>query len=115
MMDSAAFKKLKGSSLKVLLLFLRKVKTHNSHDRYSFEFPFTFPEAKKKGIPHSSYDRALDQLIELGFIERTKAGGMDFTGKKEYSLYTLSQRWQNYETETFKPMNRGYCGSVHGN
>ena len=39
---------------------------------------------------------------------------MDFTGKKEYSKYKLSQRWENVETEAFKPMNRGYCESVHG-
>jgi len=113
MMDSPAYHKLKGAAVKVLLLLMRKVKTHNPAERYDYQFPFTFPEAKRKGIPHSTFNRALTQLIELGFIDVVSIGGMRYEGKS-FSYYKLSKRWKDYGTPVFEQRWRGHCESVHG-
>ncbi len=113
MMESPAYRELTGASLKALLLFLRKVKTHHHLDRYEQQFPLTFAEAKKKGISHSSFSRAITQLIETGFIDCAAKGGLRNEGKS-YSYYRLSRRWKDFGTERFISRHRGYSENVQG-
>jgi hypothetical protein len=113
MMDSKAFQELNGSSIKTLIFCMRKVKTYDPIDRFKFQFSFTYPEADKKKVGHSSFSRALKQLQALGFIDCIIKGGMRFQGKA-CSEYSLSQRWKDYGTSNFKPRHDGYCKAVHG-
>ncbi len=113
MIESDAYKRLTEAGLKTLVLFLKKVRTYHPVERYEYQFPFTFPEAKKNGISNSSFDRALTQLVELGFIDCTVKGGIRSDGKS-YSYYRLSKRWKDYGTPSFQKRWRGYCEAVHG-
>ena len=113
MMDSKALRELNGAALKTLILCYRKIKTHNPIDRYQTPFTFTYPEAAKHGIGHSSFSRALKELIEIGFIECVSKGGMRFEGNS-CSQYRLSKRWEKYGTLEFEKKWPGHCERVHG-
>lgn len=114
MIDSKAFKELNGSSLKALILCMRKVKTHHPIDRFKLQFSLTYTEAEKQGLWHSAFSRGIKQLQRLGFIDCVIKGGMRFQGKA-CSLYRLSQRWKQYENPNFQGHHEGYCEAIHGN
>jgi len=68
------------------------------------EIVFTYVEAKKKyGISASRFRRALDQLVEKGFID-IEATGMGV--HKVTTLYAISERWRDYGTLHFKKAKR---------
>ena len=113
MIDCKAFKELNGAAMHALILCIRKVKTYNPHDRFSFQFTLTFAEAKKSGLHASAFDRGIKQLHALGFIEIVHRGGMRFQGKA-CTKYRLSQRYQKYGTAEFIERHEGYCEEVHG-
>lgn len=113
MINSRAYKELSGSSLRTLILCLRKVKTHDKVDRFKYHFAFTYPEAKKEGLGDASFCRGLQQLQRVGFIDCVIRGGLRCDGKA-CSQYKLSQRWKKYGTPDFKELHAGYCMSVHG-
>ena len=113
MMDSKAFEELNATALKTLILSFRKVKTNNPIDRYQTQFTFTYPEAAKHGLGHSSFSRALKELIAIGFIDCVSKGGMRFEGNSS-SQYRLSKRWEKYGTHGFEKKWPGHCESVHG-
>lgn len=113
LLDSKAFKELNGAALKALILFLKKVHTYNPIDRYQSQFTFTYPEAAKRGLAHSSFSRALKELIEIGFIECVSRGGMRFEGNS-CSQYRLSKRWEKYGTPEFEKRWPGHSERVHG-
>jgi len=48
--------------------------------------------------------RALDELVEKGFIDITHSGSGGIKGDK--SLYAISDRWKDYGKSNFKPMKR---------
>lgn len=112
-MDSMAFRELNGAALKTLILSFRKVKTHNAIDRYQTQFAFTYPEAEKSGLGHSSFNRAIRELIGLGFIDCVSKGGMRCDGKA-CSMYRLSKRWEKYGTSEFEKKWPGHAEAVHG-
>jgi hypothetical protein len=113
MMDSAAFKELTESGLKILILFMRKVKIKNPIDRFKFQFAFTYPEAKKLGICDTSFCRGIKQLQRVGFLDVVIKGGR--RGESKYcTYYRLSQRWKKYGTPEFKNHWEGHCVGVHG-
>jgi len=68
------------------------------------ELVFTYREAQRKyGITASRFRRALDELIEKGFID------VDATGMgvhKVTTLYGISDRWRGYGTPTFRQAKR---------
>ena len=60
---------------------------------------FTYAEAERRlGIDHKQFSRAIDKLIEVGFIDIAKQGAALGRMPSEYSL---SSRWQNYGTADF--------------
>ena len=71
------------------------------------EITYTFIEAKKyHGIPKSTFLRARDKLIEVGFIEIAEAGGAHHTTK-----YSISENWRKYPEESFaRPKSANLVG-----
>ena len=113
MIESKAFKELNSSSLKSLILCMRKVKTYDPIDRFKLQFSLTYPEANKQGLWDSAFSRGIKQLQQLGFIDCVMKGGMRFQGKAN-SLYRLSQRWKRSGMPDFQKQHEGYCETVHG-
>ena len=110
MILSPAFHKLNGRAMEVLLLFLyrrqwsrpsRKGKWYTTNNG---EIVFPYKEAKKRfKIPKSSFARAIDSLIEYGFIDITHLGG-GLIG--DCTKYSISNRWRNYDTDRFVQKKR---------
>jgi len=68
------------------------------------EIVFTYREAQKKyGISSSRFRRALDELVEKGFID-IAATGMGV--HKVTTYYAISERWRDYGTSEFKEAKR---------
>ena len=63
------------------------------------ELEYCYSEAEKKGMTRPRFMRALDQLIERGFIDVVHSGSGGKKGDK--SLYAISERWRYWETEDF--------------
>ena len=106
----SAFHTLNGRAMEVLLLFLyrrqwkqasRKGKWYTTNNG---EIVFPYKEAKKRfKIPKSSFARAIDNLIEYGFIEIAHLGG-GLIG--DCTKYSISNRWRNYDTDRFVQKKR---------
>ena len=82
MILSSAFHKLNGRAMEVLLLFLyrrqwsRPSQKEKWYTTNNGEIVFPYKEAKKRfKIPKSSFARAIDNLIEYGFIDIAHLGG----------------------------------------
>lgn len=112
LINSKAYAALSGTAVKVLILFLerrqivrigRKGK-EKIHIVNNGEIIFTYREAKEKyGIGNSTFARAIDDLIEKGFLEISHHGaGLN----KDSSKYSLSDRWQDYGTDKFQKKSR---------
>ena len=105
MILSSAFHKLNGRAMEVLLLFLyrrqwkqasRKGKWYTTNNG---EIVFPYKEAKKRfKIPKSSFARAIDKLMEHGFIDIAHLGG-GLIG--DCTRYSISERWRKYGTDSF--------------
>jgi hypothetical protein len=105
MILSPAFRKLNGRAMEVLLLFFyrrqwslpsRKGKWYTTNNG---EIVFPYKEAKKRfKIPKSSFARAIDKLMEHGFIEIAHLGG-GLIG--DCTRYSISERWRKYGTDSF--------------
>ena len=68
------------------------------------EIVFPYKEAKKTfKIPKSSFARAIDKLIEYGFIDIAHLGG-GLIG--DCTKYSISNRWRNYGTDNFVKKKR---------
>lgn len=109
-------------SAQVYLIFLSKrqmVKTgKKGHEKWQCtniqEIVFTYSEAQEKyGITQPRFMRAIDDLIDKGFIDIAKSASGLF---KEVTLYGLSERWQKYGTPQFEDTPRlkrnhtiGFC------
>lgn len=105
--DSKAFMALSGTASKVLIWFMRRRRMEKfgrtGKERWSVanngEIVFTYAEAEKKfGLTRARFSRALTQLIELGFIDIAHHGG-GLMG--DCTLYAISDRWRNYDTDRF--------------
>ena len=105
LLESEAFKKLNKSSIRVLLRFLqkrtwsrigkgKKAKTVYNNDKVAF----TYAEASALGIKTNAFYEAIKRLVEVGFIDIEHQGG---AYGKDYSRYSLSNRWTSYGTTLF--------------
>ena len=110
MILSSAFHKLNGRAMEVLLLFLyrRQWKQAGREGKWyttnNGEIVFPYKEAKKRfKIPKSSFARAIDNLIEYGFIDIAHLGG-GLIG--DCTKYSISNRWRNYDTDRFVQKKR---------
>jgi len=112
MFRSEAYRSLTKTAILVLGDFLLKrqmveVKHKNRSSTWQIknngEIVYTYSEAEKKGISGSSFQRAIDQLIEHGFLSVARTGaGVE----RAATLYALDERWKNYSTPKFKERER---------
>jgi len=109
---SKAFKELPGTAIQVLMWFYlkRKLKNMGSRGKEKWiiinngEIVFSYADAEKKyGLTRARYSRALNALIEKGFIDIDHHGG-GMMG--DCTLYAISERWRNYGTDQFIPKHR---------
>tara|TARA_B100000749_G_C18285735_1_gene406325 strand:- start:91 stop:744 length:654 start_codon:yes stop_codon:yes gene_type:complete len=105
MILSSAFHKLNGRAMGVLFLFLyrRQWKQTSKKGKWyttnNGEIVFPYKEAKKRfKIPKSSFARAIDSLVEYGFIDIAHLGG-GLIG--DCTRYFISNRWKYYDTDRF--------------
>ena len=113
---SKAFKALTKTEIQIYLEFLlkRKFGERNSKPgkgprdiiKNNGQITFTYAEAKEKlTIADQTYQRGLDKLIGVGFIDITKQGkgGIFENGKitGEATLFAVSERWIDYKTDRF--------------
>ena len=110
MILSSAFHKLNGRAMEVLLLFLYRRQWSQPSQKGKWyttnngEIVFPYKEAKKRfKIPKSSFARAIDSLIEYGFIDIAHLGG-GLIG--DCTKYSISNRWRNYDTDRFVQKKR---------
>ena len=106
---SRAFLELTGVAPHVLLLFLKRrqmVKLGRKQGKEQWvignngEIVFPYAEAENKfGITRPRFQRAIDQLVEKGFLDIKHAGGGMMKD-------TISERWQDYGTDSFIQRNR---------
>lgn len=107
-LDSRACNALKVHGIRVLLHFYTKRKLAKHRDSKgndiweivnNGELVYTYKEAVKRGMSRKQFRDAIDDLIAKGFLEITHQG----TGPGDPSTYYLTERWQGYGTEHFKP------------
>ena len=109
-----AFRKLNASSILILFEFLYRRKVAQvpteagSRKKWIIsnngKIIFTYDEAKNRfGIPRSTFRRAIDQLVNLGFIDITHHGGGMM---KDASKYAISERWKEYGKKEFLKKSR---------
>ena len=112
LVSSKAFLCLTGAATHIYLLFLKRRQMKKSgrkgKERWVIsnngEIVFPYAEAKEKfGITPPRFQRALDQLVEHGFIDIVHSGGGMV---KDISKYSISERWLSYGTDSFIPQYR---------
>ena len=112
---SDAFKSLSASALRTLLRCLQKrewSKTKQGGMKrvvyWNNEFIFPYAEAKFLGISTTQFWKNIKALVEIGFLDIVYQGGWYQKNEKEkdYSRYKLSDRWREYNTKDFKPIEK---------
>lgn len=125
MIESSAFRVLSGTGIKVLLDFLGKRKIEKKRDKVkrkdrvvilnNGQLVYTYDEAKRRGITRPAFARALDDLIEHGFLDVAQSGAGLF---RSATLYALSDRWKSWGTDAFvhksRPKGRRHPGFKKG-
>jgi len=106
-LKSPAFLGLSAGAMSLYLHFLMKrqmVKTPNKRQQWQIanngEIVFTYKMAKKElGMYPSRFMRSLDKLIENGLIDIERPGSGSRKG--DYSLYSISTRWELFGKDNF--------------
>lgn len=81
------------------------------------EIQFTYNEAQEKwNISNGRFKRAIEMLVEAGFIDIAKtSSGV----KKDVTLYAISDRWEKYGSDEFiqtsRPKRNEQLGFKKGN
>lgn len=108
LLDSEATKELSATAIRVLLRFLQKrpwSKVGKGRQKgivyQNNGLVFTYEEAAALGIKADAFYRAVKRLVEVGFVDVDHYGGCY---GKDYSRYSLSDRWRSYGMVDFKPI-----------
>jgi len=132
LLKSEVFRQLNGTAKTVLFDFLMKRRIGKAYVPKSGrkkvrdilnngEIEYCYSEAEKRGIPRSSFMRAIDALIKYGFIDIARSGNGGIKGDK--NQYAMSDRWEKFGTDVFIPTvrpkdirrGRGFKpGNTHG-
>lgn len=98
-----------AAACQVYMIFLNKCRWEKVNE-YSWqitnnsEIEFTYDEAEETyGITAGKFIRAIDQLVEVGFIDIAKTGN-GLQGDK--SLYAISKRWEKFGADEFVKKKR---------
>jgi hypothetical protein len=117
LLRSSAFRSLSKWSLLVYFDFLRKRQMslipHKEKKIYIIknngDIEYSFIEAERKGIGRREFNKALNELIEKGFIDvdRLGKGGRMKIDKRgqivgDMTTYFIADRWKDYGKHTFK-------------
>ncbi len=101
-LNSKAYIDIPYAARSALPYFLGKVhKGPRDPDRYTLDFKFPYPEAKRLGFSNSTFANIIRYLMEFGFIDPVEKGGLRGQGKS-CSRFRLSTRWEQYGTPDFK-------------
>lgn len=113
LVTSSAWLSLSGAAVHVYLIFRTKCQISKRigkpgrHERVIVNngtIEFTYLEAEKKyGISKDRFTRALDQLIDRGFID-VRGSGMGVHKVKTW--YAISDRWRDHGTPAFCAVTR---------
>ena len=107
LLESLAYHELKGEkTLRVLIRFYQKrrwIKKQKKIEYIDEPMAFTYAEAHATGIGASRFHEIIGELYRMGFIEITHIGG---GLARDYSRYSLSERWRDYGTDKFKPREK---------
>lgn len=114
LVQSQAWLSLKEAPMQIYLLFRCRCQIDTSkaarkrrlEDRVANngEIQFTYREAKEKyGFSASRFARAVDSLVEKGFVDIAETGSGAY---KATTLYAVSGRWRLYGTPAFKASSR---------
>jgi hypothetical protein len=107
LLKSPAYRRLSGTAKTVLTDFMMKkrVKKHNARWEIinNGEIQYTYTEAEQNGISRRAFSRAIDALIESGFLDITETGaGVCRLPTK----YAISDRWKNWGSDSFVTRSR---------
>jgi len=112
LIDSKAYMELSGTAAKVLIWFLRRRQVskvgRKGKQKWSIinngKIVFSYAEAENKyGLTRPRFARAINDLIEKGFIDIAHHGG-GMMG--DCTLYAISERWRYYGTDQFISQSR---------
>ncbi len=106
LLNSPAFRSLRGAAILVLLDFLQRRRGKSMRDRgkkkwlilNQGEIEYCYSTAEKAGITRPRFARAITELTEKGFLDIAHSGN---GYAKDKSLYSISERWRDYGTEAF--------------
>jgi len=109
LLKSKAFRPLSGSAKTVYFDFRMKCRIKGGGKKKRVilnngEIEYCYSEAEDKGIPRSTFMKAIDRLVEKGFIDIHHSGAGGKKGDK--NLYGISERWQKYGTPNFLQASR---------
>ena len=114
LLKSPPFRQLSGISKTVYFDFLMKCRVKGMKAKSgrrggrvilnNGEIEYCYTEALKRGIPYRSFARAIGDLVKTGFIDITHSGSGGRKGDK--SLYSISDRWEQFGTDDFIPSLR---------
>ncbi|GAI63871.1 unnamed protein product [marine sediment metagenome] len=91
LMESEAFD---GQSVYAKWLYIEYKHKYNGENDHNIIF--TYQDAKKK-MAISTFIKSRNQLIERGFIDVIRRGGLE----KQPTIYGLSDRWKKFGTKDF--------------
>ena len=108
---SSAFIELSGKSAQVLLIFYSKVQIAKMKVKGRNQWittndkalEFCYAEAERIGITARQFTRAIDQNVEVGFLDIVESGMGIY---KRKTIYALSDRWQRFGAHDFVPAAR---------
>jgi hypothetical protein len=109
LLNSHAFNQLGSYSVRVLIWFLMKRKLLRHKDSNgntgwritnNGDLVLTYAEAEKRDMNRNRFSNAIEDLIAKGFLVVTRQG----SGQGSPSTYLLTESWQSYGTEHFKPV-----------
>ena len=114
LLKSEAFRSLNGTAKNVYFDFRMKCKLQKSKGSKrggwriinNGQIEYTYSEAEKKvpKISRSAFMRAIDALVERGFIDIDHSGSGGIKGDK--SKYSISERWRAWGTDDFEKKTR---------
>ncbi|MFC1551206.1 hypothetical protein ACFL6P_01450 [Candidatus Latescibacterota bacterium] len=112
LLNSDAFWTLSTNAIRVLLIFYMKRRFYKKSYAKSKRIPtnfvinngeitFSYNEAEAYGIKSDTFRRAIDKLLEVGFIDINILGT-----QRRMTKYSISNRWEKYNTSEFQIKER---------
>ena len=112
LLKAKVFRQLNGTAKTVLFDFLMKRRMGKAYTPTkpgkqakvrdilnNGELVYTYTDAKKNGIPGTSFMRAIDHLVKFGFIDIAQSGSGGRKG--DTNLYAISDRWEKFGKDEF--------------